>query len=102
MLEPDVATVFPSAGEVNEGLRALGKSEAVVEAANMPIGMSASQVFVFGSLVTGELRPDSDIDMAVSSLPAKLYFSAVGRAGRPVDTALVRHLLGSHERIRVR
>jgi len=74
--------------------------------------MDASQVFVFGSLVRGGLRPDSDIDMAVSGLPAKLYFSAVSRAsdilGRPVDlvdldddTALVHYLLESHELIRV-
>jgi len=74
--------------------------------------LGASQVFVFGSLVRGELRPDSDIDMAVSGLPAKLYFSAVSRVsdlvGRPVDlldlddnTPLVRHLLGSGDLVRV-
>jgi predicted nucleotidyltransferase len=85
----------------------------VLDAANMLIGMGASQVYVFGSLVRGELRADSDIDMAVSGLPARLYFSAVSRAsdilGRPVDlvdldddTALVRHLLESQELIRVR
>jgi hypothetical protein len=50
--------------------------------------------------------------MAVSGLPAKVYFSAVSQAsdilGRPVDlvdlddeTPLVRHLLGSKELIRV-
>lgn len=91
----------------------LNASEAVLEAADMLIGVGASQVFVFGSLVRGKLRPDSDIDMAVSGLPAKVYFSAVGRAsdilGRPADlvdldddTALVRHLLVSQELIRVR
>ena len=90
----------------------LNASKEVLEAANMLRGMGASQVFVFGSLVRGELRPDSDIDMAVSGLPAKVYFSAVSRAsdilGRPVDlvdldddTALVRYLLGSQELIRV-
>jgi hypothetical protein len=53
------------------------------------------------------------IDMAVSGLPARLYFSAVSRAsdilGRPVDlvdldddTALVRYLVESQELIRVR
>jgi predicted nucleotidyltransferase len=91
----------------------LVKNEAVLEAANMLVGMGASRVFVFGSLVRGELRPDSDIDMAVSGLPAKVYFSAASKAsdilGRPVDlvdldddTALVRYLLGSHELIRVK
>jgi predicted nucleotidyltransferase len=89
------------------------ESEAVLAAANMLLSMGASQVFVFGSLVRGKLRPDSDIDMAVSGLPAKLYFPAVSRAsdilGRPVDlvdlddnTPLVRYLLDSQELIRVR
>jgi predicted nucleotidyltransferase len=91
---------------------ALSEKDAVLAAANLLRSMGASQVFVFGSLVRGELRPDSDIDMAVSGLPATLYFSAVSRAsdllGRPVDlldldddTPLVRHLLGSGELISV-
>jgi predicted nucleotidyltransferase len=74
--------------------------------------MGALQVFVFGSFVRGELRPDSDVDMAVSGLPARAYFSAVSKAsdllGRPVDlldldeeTPLVRHLLRSGELVRV-
>jgi predicted nucleotidyltransferase len=90
----------------------LTDGRAVLEAANMLQSMGASQVFVFGSLVS-ELRPDSVIDMAVSGLPARLYFSAVSRAsdilGRPVDlvdldddTALVRYLVESQELIRVR
>ncbi len=66
----------------------LNEKDAVLAAANMLRSMGASQVFVFGSLVRGELRPDSDIDMAVSGLPAKVYFSAVSRAsdllGRPL------------------
>jgi predicted nucleotidyltransferase len=73
---------------------------------------SASQVFVFGSAVKGQLRPDSDIDMAVSGLPANIYFSAISQAsdliGRPVDlvdldddSGLVRYLRGSGELIRV-
>ena len=90
----------------------LREKEAVLAAANLLRSMGASEVFVFGSLVKGELRPDSDIDIAVSGLPAKVYFSAISRAsdilGRPVDlldldddTPLVRHLLGSGELIRV-
>ncbi len=90
----------------------LNEKEAVLAAANLLRSMGASQVFVFGSFVRGELRPDSDIDMAVSGLPAKVYFSAVSKAsdllGRPVDlldldddTPLVRHLLGSRELVRV-
>jgi predicted nucleotidyltransferase len=86
--------------------------EAVLAAAKLLLGMGASRVFVFGSAVTGELRPDSDIDLAVSGLPAQVYFSAVSRAsdlvGRPVDlvdldddSPRVRYLLGSGELVRV-
>lgn len=90
----------------------VNEREAVLLAANLLRSMGASQVFVFGSFVRGELRPDSDIDIAVSGLPANVYFSAVSKAsdvlGRPVDlldldddTPLVRHLLGSGELVRV-
>lgn len=86
------------------------QSELLLAAANLLRSIGASQVFVFGSVVRGELRPDSDIDMAVSGLPAKVYFFAVSKVsdllGRPVDlddeTPLVRHLLGSEELIRDR
>ena len=91
---------------------AASEKEAVPAAVNLLRSMGASQVFIFGSLARGELRPDSDIDLAVSGLPAKVYFSAVSKAsdifGRPVDlldldddTPLVRHVLGSGELIRV-
>jgi len=74
--------------------------------------LGATQVFVFGSWTKGELRPDSDVDIAVNGLPAKIYFSAVSRAsdilGRPVDlvdldddTPLVGHLLKSGDLVRV-
>jgi hypothetical protein len=53
----------------------LSKSEAVLEAANMLGGMGASQDFVFGSLARGELRPDSDIYMAVSDIVGGLSIS---------------------------
>jgi len=90
----------------------LCKEKEVLAAANLLRSMGASEVFIFGSLVRGELRPNSDIDMAVSGLPASVYFSAVSRAsdilGRPVDlldldedTPLVRYLLRSGELVRV-
>lgn len=86
----------------------LTQKEGVLAAANLLLSMGASRVFVFGSAARGELRPDSDVDMAVSGLPAEVYFSAVSKAseifGRPIDlldlddeTPLVRHLLGSGE-----
>ena len=80
--------------------------------ANLLLRMGATQVFVFGSATKDGLRPDSDIDMAVTGLPPTVYFSAISKAsdlfGRPVDlvdlddpTPLVRHLLGSGELVRV-
>ena len=86
--------------------------KAVLKAAKLFIGLGASQVFVFGSAVKGELRPNSDIDMAVSGLPPRVYFSAISQAsdliGRPVDlvdldddTRLVRYLRSSGELVRV-
>ena len=49
----------------------------------------AREVYVFGSASKGELRPGSDVDIAVSGLPAEVFFRAMGKAsralGRPVD-----------------
>jgi predicted nucleotidyltransferase len=84
----------------------------LLAAANLFLRMGAKEVFVFGSATKGALRPDSDIDMAVSGLPPKVYFSAISKAsdllGRPVDlvdlddpTPRVRHLLGSGALVRV-
>ncbi len=87
-------------------------NNALLAAANLLCSMGATEVFVFGSATKGGLRPDSDIDIAVSGLPTKVYFSAISKVsdllGRPVDlvdlddsTPLVRHLLGSGELVRV-
>lgn len=81
-------------------------------AANLLRSMGAAQVFVFGSAATGRLRPESDVDLAVSGLPSELYFSAASRTSdlfkRPVDlvdlddpTPLTRYLLSSGELVRV-
>jgi len=86
--------------------------EAVSKAARLFIGLGASEVFVFGSAVRGQLRANSDIDMAVSGLPPLVYFSAISQAseliGRPVDlvdldddSGRVRYLRGSGELVRV-
>jgi predicted nucleotidyltransferase len=88
------------------------EQEAVSKAAKLFIRLGASEVFVCGSAVKGQLRPNSDIDMAVSGLPAFVYFSAISQAsdliGRPVDlvdldddSGLVRYLRGSGELVRV-
>ena len=81
-------------------------------AAKVFLRMGATEVFVFGSATKGALRPDSDVDMAVTGLPPQVYFSAISKAsdllGRPVDlvdlddpTPLVRHLRGSGALVRV-
>lgn len=88
------------------------ENEAVLVAAKLLLSMGASHVYIFGSAATGELRPDSDIDIAVSGLPARVYFSAASKASdilhRPADlvdldddTPLARYLLGSGELVRV-
>jgi predicted nucleotidyltransferase len=80
--------------------------------ADLLVHMGAADVFVFGSATKDGLRPDSDLDIAVTGLPPAVYFSAVSRAsdllGRPVDlvdlddpTPLVRYLRGSGELVRV-
>lgn len=84
----------------------------LMAAARLLRNMGATDVFVFGSVAQGRARRDSDIDMAVRGLPARIYFSAVSKAsdllGGPVDlvdlddpTPLVRYLLDSGELVRV-
>lgn len=88
------------------------EQEAVSKAAKLFIRLGASEVFVFGSAVKGQLRPNSDIDIAVSGLPAFVYFSAISQVsdliGRPVDlvdldddSGLARYLRSSGELVRV-
>ena len=86
--------------------------EAIAAAAKLLRDMGATEVYVFGSASTGTLRPDSDIDMAVSGLPPKVFFSAVSKAsdllGRPLDlldldddTPIVRYIRASGDLVRV-
>ncbi|MCU1328303.1 MAG: hypothetical protein JWN34_3673 [Bryobacterales bacterium] len=81
-------------------------------AAALLVDMGASEVFLFGSATRNELRPDSDIDIAVRGLPPAQFFAAASKAtdalGRPVDlmeledrSPAVRYVLGSGELIRV-
>ena len=86
--------------------------ESITAAAKLLREMGASEVYLLGSAAKGSLRPDSDIDMAVSGLPPRLYFTAVSKAtdilGRPLDlldldddTPIVRFVRESGELIRV-
>ena len=49
----------------------------------------AREVYVFGSAAEGDLRPGSDIDLAVRGLPPERFFPAMGEVGfavsRPID-----------------
>ncbi len=49
----------------------------------------AHEVYVFGSAVRGSMHEGSDIDMAVSGLPARLFFPTMAKVsdvfGRSVD-----------------
>jgi predicted nucleotidyltransferase len=49
----------------------------------------AREVYLFGSASTGKMRPNSDVDIAVSGLPPEVFFRAMAAAhdalGRPVD-----------------
>lgn len=50
----------------------------IQQAAQALLAEGAREVYLFGSAATGKMRPDSDIDMAVSGLPPERYFRAVG------------------------
>ncbi len=62
---------------------------AITDAASVLKAEGAREVYVFGSAASGTLRADSDIDMAVSGLPPRVFFRAMSRAsdvlGRPLD-----------------
>jgi predicted nucleotidyltransferase len=51
--------------------------------------VGAKEVYVFGSASKGKMRPNSDVDLAVSGLPPEVFFRAMGLAsralGRQVD-----------------
>ena len=55
------------------------KAAAVLKAAG------AREVYVFGSAVTGDRRPDSDVDLAVAGLPPQKFFAAMADAA-DIDT----------------
>jgi predicted nucleotidyltransferase len=49
----------------------------------------ATEVYVFGSAATGDMRPDSDIDLAIRGLPPRLFFPTMSKVtfavSRPID-----------------
>lgn len=72
----------------------------------------ASEVYVFGSAASENMRSDSDVDIAVSGLPPHVFFRAMSDAeralGRPLDlidldedNAFTRYLKSEGELLRV-
>jgi len=63
--------------------------ESLQRAAAVLQELGAREVYVFGSAARGTLRPDSDVDLAVSGLPPQVFFRAMSKAadalGRPLD-----------------
>jgi predicted nucleotidyltransferase len=61
----------------------------IQKAAAALLAVGAKEVYVFGSASKGQMRPDSDVDLAVSGLPPEVFFRAMGIAsralGRQVD-----------------
>ncbi len=74
--------------------------QAVEEAAAVLKAAGAEAVFLFGSTVQKPVRPDSDIDLAVTGLPSEKFFQTMGQIlfvlPRPldlnVDTPFTRYL----------
>lgn len=69
---------------------AFAEFEALIRrAAEALVAEGAREVYVFGSFARGDVRPDSDLDLAVVGLPAERLFRAMSlawdAAGRPVD-----------------
>ena len=60
----------------------------IEEAAAALKAAGAREVYVFGSAAKGELRENSDVDMAVSGLPPEVFFRAMGKASRALRRPL--------------
>lgn len=53
--------------------------QAIAQAAAILKAAGADAVYVFGSILEGPVRPDSDIDLAVAGLPPARFFQAMGQ-----------------------
>ncbi len=69
-------------------MRRLSRSK-LDEATKIFVAHGATEVYLFGSYSKPGARNNSDVDFAVSGLPARRFFPALGevmdRLGRPVD-----------------
>ncbi len=93
--------------QMSDELRQLIERAAVVLKA-----AGAREVYVFGSAARGQMRENSDIDLAVSGASPELFYRAGGQAedalGRPLDlvdldedTPFTRYLKEKSELLRV-
>ena len=57
----------------------------IEQAAETLKSFGAKEVYLFGSAATGKLREDSDIDMAVSGLPPRVFYKAYACAIRAIS-----------------
>jgi predicted nucleotidyltransferase len=48
----------------------------------------AREVYLFGSAFSDKMRPDSDVDLAVSGLPPQVFFRAMSDAERALGLPL--------------
>ncbi len=69
-MEPS-AEMLPVSDELK---RAIERAAAELKA------YGAREVYVFGSVASGRIRADSDVDFAVVGLPDEVFFRAMGRA----------------------
>jgi predicted nucleotidyltransferase len=63
-------------------------SQLIAQAVLVLKAAGAREVYLFGSAARGQVREDSDIDLAVSGLPPELFY----RAGAAAEDALGRSL----------
>jgi len=82
------------------------------KAAEILKAAGAREVYVFGSAAKGTARQGSDLDLAVSGLPPRIFFQTMGKVheaiGRPLDlidldenTLFVQYLREHGELLRV-
>jgi predicted nucleotidyltransferase len=60
----------------------------IKRAADELIASGAKEVYIFGSAAQKRMAQPKDIDLAVSGLPPKLFFKAMGRARRTLRRPL--------------
>ena len=63
--------------------------DSIKKAVQVLIHAGAREVYLFGSCTTTTVRDNSDVDLAVSGLPPRMFFRAMSRAvavlDRPMD-----------------